>query len=69
MADVEAGLTDARRQRPISPHLGIYRLMLTLVMSGLHRITGFVLYFGMLLPSASIPPSPTPSSRRARSRR
>ena len=49
MADVEAGLTGARRQRPISPHLGIYRLMLTLVMSGLHRITGFVLYFGMAL--------------------
>lgn len=49
MADVEAGLRGARRQRPISPHLGIYRLTLTLVMSGLHRITGFVLYFGMAL--------------------
>lgn len=49
MADVEAGLRGARRARPISPHLSIYRLMLTLVMSGLHRITGFVLYFGMAL--------------------
>jgi succinate dehydrogenase / fumarate reductase cytochrome b subunit len=36
-------------ERPLSPHLQIYRLPLTLVMSGLHRITGFVLYFGMLL--------------------
>jgi succinate dehydrogenase / fumarate reductase cytochrome b subunit len=49
MADLEAGLTGARRARPISPHLGIYRLTLTLVMSGLHRITGFALYFGMAL--------------------
>jgi succinate dehydrogenase / fumarate reductase cytochrome b subunit len=49
MADLEAGLTGARRARPISPHLGIYRMMLTLVMSGLHRITGFALYFGMVL--------------------
>lgn len=49
MADIEAGLTGARRARPISPHLGIYRLTLTLVMSGLHRITGFALYFGMAL--------------------
>ena len=49
MADLEAGLTGARRARPISPHLGIYRLTLTLVKSGLHRITGFALYFGMAL--------------------
>jgi succinate dehydrogenase / fumarate reductase cytochrome b subunit len=32
--------------RPLSPHLQIYRLTLTMVMSGLHRITGIVLYFG-----------------------
>jgi len=49
MADLEEGLTGARRARPISPHLGIYRMTLTLVMSGLHRITGFALYFGMVL--------------------
>ncbi len=36
-------------QRPLSPHLQIYRLTLTMVMSGLHRITGAVLYFGTLL--------------------
>jgi len=44
MADVRAPV-----QRPLSPHLQIYRLTLTMVMSGLHRITGFVLYFGMVL--------------------
>jgi succinate dehydrogenase / fumarate reductase cytochrome b subunit len=32
--------------RPLSPHLQIYRLTLTMVMSGLHRITGIFLYFG-----------------------
>ncbi|MGD0720437.1 MAG: succinate dehydrogenase, cytochrome b556 subunit [Roseiarcus sp.] len=37
------------RPRPLSPHLGIYRLTLTMVMSGLHRITGLALYAGVLL--------------------
>lgn len=32
--------------RPLSPHLGIYRLTITMVMSGLHRITGMFLYLG-----------------------
>lgn len=35
--------------RPLSPHLQIYRLSPTMVMSGLHRITGAALYFGTLL--------------------
>jgi succinate dehydrogenase / fumarate reductase cytochrome b subunit len=39
----------ASRPRPLSPHLQVYRMTLTFVMSGFHRITGFVLYFGMLL--------------------
>ena len=38
-----------RSERPLSPHLTVYRLSLTMVMSGLHRISGAVLYFGMLL--------------------
>ena len=42
-------MAETRVQRPISPHLQIYRLTVTMVMSGLHRITGFVLYFGTLL--------------------
>jgi succinate dehydrogenase / fumarate reductase cytochrome b subunit len=50
MAELEAeATTGAGRARPLSPHLSVYRLMLTYVMSGLHRITGAALYFGMLL--------------------
>ncbi len=37
------------RARPLSPHLGIYRLTLTMAMSGAHRITGMALYAGVLL--------------------
>lgn len=43
MADTPA------RTRPRSPHIGIYRPMLTMVMSIVHRITGSALYFGTLL--------------------
>ena len=35
--------------RPLSPHLQIYRPMLTMMMSIMHRITGVALYFGVLL--------------------
>ena len=35
--------------RPLSPHLGIYRLTLTMAMSIAHRITGAGLYVGALL--------------------
>ncbi len=41
--------TQAPVQRPLSPHLQIYRLTLSMVMSGLHRITGLCLVAGMLL--------------------
>jgi succinate dehydrogenase / fumarate reductase, cytochrome b subunit len=37
------------RPRPLSPHLSVYRLTLTMTMSGLHRITGMALYAGVLL--------------------
>ncbi len=37
------------RARPLSPHLGIYRLTLTMLMSGAHRVTGMALYAGVLL--------------------
>lgn len=37
------------RERPLSPHLTIYKPMLTMMMSIVHRITGMALYFGMLL--------------------
>jgi len=35
--------------RPLSPHLQIYRPMLTMMMSIMHRITGAALYFGVIL--------------------
>jgi succinate dehydrogenase (ubiquinone) cytochrome b560 subunit len=33
-------LVAQRKNRPTSPHLTIYQLQLTMVMSGLHRVTG-----------------------------
>ena len=36
-----------RVDRPLSPHLQIYRPMLTMMMSILHRITGVALYVGV----------------------
>lgn len=39
----------ATHARPISPHLQIYRLIPTMLMSILHRITGAALYFGTVL--------------------
>jgi succinate dehydrogenase / fumarate reductase cytochrome b subunit len=41
--------THAPIRRPLSPHLGIYRLTLSLVMSGLHRLTGLALVAGIVL--------------------
>jgi len=39
----------SRIQRPLSPHLQIYRPLFTMMMSIVHRITGVGLYFGMVL--------------------
>lgn len=36
----------SKPQRPLSPHLQVYRLKLHMVMSGLHRITGLALGVG-----------------------
>jgi succinate dehydrogenase / fumarate reductase, cytochrome b subunit len=41
--------TQAPVQRPTSPHLSIYKPMLTMMMSILHRITGASLYLGTAL--------------------
>lgn len=41
--------TSAAKKRPLSPHLQIYRPMLTMMMSIVHRITGAALYLGTLL--------------------
>jgi len=39
----------APAERPLSPHLLIYKPTLTMMMSIVHRITGGALYFGTLL--------------------
>ena len=44
MADTKAPV-----ERPLSPHLFIYKPMLTMMMSIVHRMTGGALYFGTLL--------------------
>ena len=46
MAD---SVAPAPAERPLSPHLQIYRPALTMMMSIVHRITGAALYFGSLL--------------------
>jgi succinate dehydrogenase / fumarate reductase, cytochrome b subunit len=38
-----------RRRRPLSPHLSIYKVTMTMAMSIAHRITGGALYVGVLL--------------------
>ena len=38
-----------RRPRPLSPHLSIYKLTMTMAMSIAHRISGAALYVGVLL--------------------
>lgn len=49
MAEVTPPSLPAARRRPLSPHLQIYRPMLTMMMSIAHRITGAALYVGTLL--------------------
>ena len=44
MADAQAPI-----KRPLSPHLQIYRLTLSMIMSGVHRITGLALCAGMIM--------------------
>ncbi|WP_319772362.1 succinate dehydrogenase, cytochrome b556 subunit [Breoghania sp.] len=39
--------SDVKAARPLSPHLQVYKLILTMFVSGLHRITGVCLYLGM----------------------
>ena len=41
--------TRAPVQRPLSPHLQIYKPMLTMMMSIVHRATGMALYAGTVL--------------------
>jgi succinate dehydrogenase / fumarate reductase cytochrome b subunit len=49
MAEVNTRPATSESRRPLSPHLQIYRPMLTMMMSIMHRITGGALYVGTLL--------------------
>lgn len=49
MADTDLDSARATSPRPLSPHLSIFRPLITMVMSIVHRITGGALYFGMVL--------------------
>jgi succinate dehydrogenase / fumarate reductase cytochrome b subunit len=42
-------MTNVTQNRPLSPHLSIYKQIPTMVMSIVHRITGMALYAGTLL--------------------
>jgi len=42
-------MANVTNNRPLSPHLQIYKPIPTMVMSILHRITGCALYFGTIL--------------------
>jgi succinate dehydrogenase / fumarate reductase cytochrome b subunit len=44
-----AEAAQAPSKRPLSPHLQVYRLTLSMIMSGLHRITGLALCAGMIM--------------------
>ena len=44
-----AETTNPMRERPLSPHLDIYRWTWTMAMSVLHRVPGAALYGGMIL--------------------
>ena len=49
MAEVNPSPANLEQRRPLSPHLSIYRPMLTMTMSITHRITGAALYAGTIL--------------------
>lgn len=49
---MEANLNSAKR--PLSPHLGIYRLPLTALLSISHRITGLALVAGFVIGNLSM---------------
>lgn len=49
MAGQDGRVAPLAVRRPLSPHLQIYRPMLTMMMSIMHRITGIALYAGTAL--------------------
>ncbi|PWB93018.1 succinate dehydrogenase, cytochrome b556 subunit [Methylosinus sporium] len=49
MADADPMSESLAAARPLSPHLSVYKLIFTMMMSIAHRITGAALYAGALL--------------------
>ena len=49
MAETKFDSMRLERSRPLSPHLQIYKPLLTMMMSIAHRITGAALYAGTIL--------------------
>lgn len=49
MAEFDLNADNLATRRPLSPHLSIYRPMLTMLMSIAHRVTGAALYLGTIL--------------------
>lgn len=49
MAEADPSPIPLEQRRPLSPHIMIYKLSPTMVVSGAHRITGIALYAGTLL--------------------
>jgi len=47
MAETHLKAAPGAVSRPLSPHLSVFRPLITMVMSIVHRITGGALYFGM----------------------
>src|SRR3546814_138480 len=45
-------MANVTNNRPLSPHLQIYKFIPTMAMSIMHRITGVALYFGTILVAA-----------------
>ena len=49
MSETHLKTTRPISPRPLSPHLSVFRPLITMVMSIVHRITGVALYLGMAL--------------------
>jgi succinate dehydrogenase / fumarate reductase cytochrome b subunit len=49
MADADPVSESLAAARPLSPHLSVYKPIITMVMSIAHRITGAALYLGVVL--------------------
>lgn len=49
MAEADPAPLPLEQRRPLSPHIQIYKLSPTMVVSGGHRVSGVALYIGTLL--------------------